>query len=83
MEVQWTIARHKGMHDEAYGAAFQPASACSDACQGRTMKNQKYCQLGIMHAATECIITETVYETNEEVHNGHATRDQQMQEHYS
>ena len=22
MEVQWTIARHKGMHDEAYGAAF-------------------------------------------------------------
>ena len=36
-----------------------------------------------MPAGTECISMETVYESNEEVHNGHATRDQQMQEHYS
>jgi len=36
-----------------------------------------------MHAAPECISTETVYESNEEVHSGHATRDQQMQVHYS
>ena len=36
-----------------------------------------------MHAATEFISMETVYETNEEVHNGHATRDQRMQEYYS
>jgi len=40
-------------------------------------------KLGIMHAATECISMETVYETNEEVHNSHATRDRQMQEYYS
>jgi len=37
----------------------------------------------IMHAATECISTETVYESNKVVHSGHATRDQQIQEHYS
>ena len=33
------------MHDTAYGAAFQPASVCSDTCQERTVN--KY-QLNIM-----------------------------------
>ena len=38
----------KGMRDKAYGAAFQPASACSDTCQGRTVKSLEQCQPIIM-----------------------------------